>query len=114
MFRLSVWHDAFKANVFYRYLVDESSLVSGVLTWNINPEWAASIYGRYEYETSRVEEVGTWIQRKFDCLAYRVYLTYEPSYTHLDGREEEEDFKVSFVLWLTGFEPDNLRELDDR
>lgn len=114
LFRLSVWHDAFKANVFYRYLVDESSLVSGVLTWNINPEWAASIYGRYEYETSRVEEVGTWIQRKFDCLAYRVYLTYEPSYTHLDGREEEEDFKVSFVLWLTGFEPDNLRELDDR
>jgi lipopolysaccharide assembly outer membrane protein LptD (OstA) len=114
LFRLSVWHDAFKANVFYRYLVDESSLVSGVLTWNINPEWAASIYGRYEYETSRVEEVGTWIQRKFDCLAYRVYLTYEPSYTHLDGREEEEDLKVSFVLWLTGFEPDNLRELDDR
>lgn len=114
LFRLSVWHEAFKANVFYRYLVDESSLVSGVLTWNVNPEWALSVYGRYEYETSRVEEVGTWIQRKFDCLAYRVYFTYEPGYTHLDGREEEDDYKVSFVLWLTGFEPDNLRELDDR
>lgn len=114
LFRLSVWHDAFKANVFYRYLVDESSLVSGVLTWNINPEWAISVYGRYEYETSRVEEVGTWLQRKYDCLAYRLYLTYEPSYTRLDGFEEEEDIKVSFVLWLTEFEPDNLRELDDR
>ncbi len=114
LFRLNVWHDAFKANVFYRYLVEESSLVSGVLTWNVSPEWALSVYGRYEYETSRVEEVGTWIQRKLDCLAYRIYLTYEPSYTHLDGREEEEDLKVSFILWLTGFEPDNLRELDDR
>lgn len=114
LFRLSVWHEAFNANIFYRYLVDESSLVSGVLTWNVNPEWALSLYGRYEYETSRVEEVGTWVQRKLDCLAYRVYVSYEPSYTHLDGHEEDADFSVSFVMWLTGFEPDNLRELDDR
>lgn len=114
LFQLTVWHDALEARAFYRYYVDKSSLVSGVLTWNMNPEWAISLYGRYEYETSRVEEVGTWLQRQFDCIAYRVYLSYEPSYFKYNGEKEESDVRVSFVMWLTDFKPDNLRELDDR
>ncbi len=112
--RLTVWHKIFSADAEYRYLVDDSSLVSGQLTWNINPEWAVSMYGRYEYETSRVEEVGTWLQRRFDCIAYRLYVSYEPGYTRSDGYEEESDLKLSLVCWLTAFQPDNIRELDNR
>jgi hypothetical protein len=89
-------------------------LAGGVITWNINPEWAISLYGRYEFENTHLEEIGTWIQRRFDCIAYRIYLTYEPSYIRYDGTEEDDDFRISFVLWLTDFEPSHLRELNDR
>lgn len=115
LFRLNVWYDAFETSAFYRYLNDDdSNLLGGIFTWNINPEWAVSLYGRYEFDNSQLEEIGAWIQRKYDCIAYRVYLTYEPSYTRYDGTEEDDDFKISFVLWLTDFEPKHLRELDDR
>ena len=113
LFELSIWHDAFEAEVSYRYYIDESSLVSGLLTWYMNPEWAISLYGRYEYETSRVEKVGTWLQRKYDCIAYRFYLTYEPSFEYEDGRKEEADLEVSLMMWLTCYEPEDLRELDE-
>lgn len=115
LFRLNVWYDVFEASAFYRYLNDDdSNLAGGVITWNINPEWAISLYGRYEFENTHLEEIGTWIQRRFDCIAYRIYLTYEPSYIRYDGTEEDDDFRISFVLWLTDFEPNHLRELNDR
>lgn len=115
LFRLNVWYDAFEASAFYRYINDEdSNLVGADFVWNINTEWAVSLYGRYEFDNSQLEEIGTWIQRKYDCLAYRIYFTYEPSYTRYDGIEEDEDFRISFILWLTDFEPKSLRELNDR
>lgn len=112
--RLVAWHRAFSTDFEYRYRVDESSLLLGNVTWRINNEWRVNAFGRYEFETSEVEEIGTWLERRYDCIAFRLYASVEPGYTNHQGGEEKDDYKVSLLFWLTDFTPDRIRERDAR
>ena len=109
--RLVAWHQIFSSDIEFRYRADDSSLLLANLTWHFNNAWSANVYERYEFETSQVEEVGSWLERRWDCIACRLYVSVEPGYDTLaDGSTEEDDYKVSFLFWLTDFTPDNIRE----
>ncbi len=112
--RLVAWHQVFSTDFEYRYRVDESSLLLGSLTWHVNSEWSVNAFGRYEFETTQVEEIGSWIQRKYDCIAFRFYASITPGYINAQGYGEEDDYRFSLLVWLTDFTPDRLRERDSR
>lgn len=112
--RLLAWHQVFSTDFEYRYRVDESSLLTGNLTWHVNSEWSVNAFGRYEFETSQVEEIGSWIQRTYDCIAFRFYTSVAPGYLNNQGDNEEDDYRFSLLVWLTDFTPDRVRERDSR
>ena len=113
-FVLTTWLDIFRCDVEYRYRHERSSLLTGYLTWYPNERWGFDIFGRYEFETSQVEEVGGWIQYSWDCFALRLIGSVEPSYTNDDGKSEEEDWSITLTGWLTDFVPARILEEDNR
>ena len=113
-FVLTAWHDVFRCDVEYRYRDDRNSLFSGYVTWYPNERWGFDLFGRYEFETDQVEEVGGWIQHAWDCFAIRLVGSVEPGYDRGDGSREEDDWRVSLVGWLTDFPPDSILEEDNR
>ncbi len=112
--RMQLWHERFSTACEYLYRVDASSLASGELTWSLTPAWDVNLYGRYEFETAQIEEIGGYLQKRYDCVAFRLYSSILPGYTRSDGREEEDDFRISFVAWLTHFPPDSVLESNCR
>lgn len=112
--RLVAWHQAFSTDFEYRYRVDASSLLLGSITWRISNEWSINAFGRYEFETTEVEEIGTWLERRYDCMAFRFYASVEPAYTTYLDVKEKDDWKFSVLFWLTDFTPANIRERDAR
>ena len=93
----------YRARMEYRYRVDDSSLLYSDLTLFPMAPWSCNIYGRYEFEESRVEEEGGYIQRRLDCLSLRIGLNYIPGDTRSDGSERDDEYKVLFELWLNAF-----------
>ena len=111
---LSAWHDVFRCDVEYLFREDRDNLFSGYVTWYPNEHWGFDLFGRYEFEESQVEEVGGWLQYKWDCLALRLIASVEPSYTNEYGEEEETDWHVTITGWLTDFVPAKILEEDNR
>jgi lipopolysaccharide assembly outer membrane protein LptD (OstA) len=98
-FRGEVW----KADIEYRSRIDESNLLYADLAYAPNKRWEFGIYDRYEFEMSRLEEQGVFVTRTLDCLAFKLGGGYLPGYTRDDGTEREDDFRMSFEIWLTAF-----------
>ncbi len=113
-FVLTAWHDVFRCDVEYLFREDKDNLFSGYVTWYPNEHWGFDLFGRYEFEESQVEEVGGWLQYKWDCLALRLIASVEPSYTNEYGEEEETDWHVTLTGWLTDFVPAKILEEDNR
>lgn len=113
-FVLSAWHDIFRCDVEYLFREDRDNLFSGYVTWYPNEHWGFDLFGRYEFEESLVEEVGGWLQYRWDCLALRLIASVEPSYTNEYGEEEETDWHVTLTGWLTDFVPAKILEEDNR
>lgn len=110
-FRLITWHQVFSSDFEFRYRPDDSSLLLADLTWHFNQSWSINAYERYEFETSQVEEVGTWLEHRWDCIAMRLYFSFEPGYgIQADGTQEKDDYKVSLLFWLTDFTPNHVTE----
>lgn len=107
-------HDVFRCDVEYQFRHEKNSLFSGYLTWYANEHWGFDVFGRYEFEESQVEEVGGWIQYSWDCIAARLVASVSPAYTDADGLEEEADWRISLVSWLTDFVPNRILEEDNR
>ena len=112
--RLLAWHQVFDTDFEYRYRADDSSLFLASITWHINNNWSVNGFGRYEFETSSVEEIGSWLERRYDCIAFRFYASVRPGYTTAAGEEEKDDYRFSVLFWLTDFVPDRIRERDSR
>lgn len=97
------YDDFWKLYLEYRYRLDASSLFLADITYAPNEKWAFNMFSRYEFEESRLEEQGGYIQHNWDCLALRVGASVLPSYTRSDGTEEEADYRAMVQLWLTAF-----------
>jgi len=87
----------------YRFRNESSSLVLADLTWFPSQKWTLNTYGRYEFETGRMEEQGGYVQRNFDCMVVRTGVTSIPGFTRSDGSEREDEVRFMVQFWLTAF-----------
>ncbi len=101
--------NTWKARVEHRYRVDSNSLLSGLVTFYPSSRWAFNLFGRYEFEASRLEEQGGYIQRKLDCIGIRLGGSMLPGYTRTDGTVQEDEYRVMLEFWLTAFPELTLR-----
>lgn len=92
-----------RLNVEQRYLVDSSSLLITDLAWLPNKRWEYGVYDRFEFQTSRLEEQGLSVTRKYDCLSVALGGSYLPAYTRDDGSERKADYRVMFELSFLAF-----------
>ncbi|MBT3191594.1 MAG: LPS-assembly protein LptD [Verrucomicrobia bacterium] len=95
--------DEWLARVEHRYRADESNLIAGLLTLYPSQRWAYNAFARYEFEQSRVQEVGGYVQRKLDCLCVRLGGSALPGFTRSNGTEQDDDYRVMLEFWLTAF-----------
>jgi hypothetical protein len=95
--------DMYELRAELRHRRDDSTLISGDLTLYPEAPWSYGLYGRYEGEESRVEEVGVQVQRNYDCLAVRTGLNSLPGFTRSDGSEKDDEVRFTIEFWLTAF-----------
>lgn len=114
-FWLTLWNgDRWEAAGRCFYRPDQTTLLTGAVTCNFTEEWAMNLYGRYDAELSRVEEVATYIQYNLDCISFRLRTAYQPAFTRDDGSEREAKVKVGFYVWLRAYAPERYeRRLRD-
>lgn len=95
--------DIWRIGIEHRYRDSESNLLAADATFHPNRDWSFNMFGRYEFEDSRLEEQGGYVQRKLDCLGIRVGASVLPGYTRTDGSEREDEYRVLLEVWLTAF-----------
>lgn len=112
---LTLWNgDTWEAAGSCFYRPDETTLLTGAVTCNFTEEWALNLYGRYDAELSRVEEVAAYIQYNLDCISFRFRTAYQPAFTRDDGTEREAKYKFGFYMWLRAYAPERYeRRLRD-
>lgn len=96
-------NSSWRFNIEHRYRDNESNLLNGNLTIYPSVRWAFGFFGRYEFEESRLEEEGGYIEHHLDCIGMRLGGSFLPGYTRMDGTEEEDDYRIIFSVWLTAF-----------
>ena len=52
-----------------------------------------------------LEEIGSWIDYRTDCLGFRLQVAYAHDYKRIDGSEYEHDWRVGFFVYLRAFGP---------
>jgi lipopolysaccharide assembly outer membrane protein LptD (OstA) len=97
--RDNIW----KVRAEHRYRLDDSNLLTGTITVYPNIKWAFNVFGRYEFEDSRVQEQGGYIERKLDCIGMRLGGSVLPGFTRTDGTEKEDEYRIMLSFWLTAF-----------
>lgn len=95
--------DYWRLGVEHRYREAESNLLAADATIYPNRKWAFNLFGRYEFEESRLEEQGGYVQRTLDCLGIRLGASVLPGYARADGTAREDEYRVLLEVWLTAF-----------
>lgn len=95
--------NSWAAYVEHRFSQDESNLLYTDLTLYPHRNWNLNVYGRYEFEESRAEEYGGYVQRNLDCMKIRTGFSAMPSYVRSDGTEKDDEWRLLIELWLTAF-----------
>jgi len=85
------------------------NLLFSDITFNPTPRWGFSLYGRYDFERSELEEHYYVVQHKMDCTGW------ELGVRALQGRPGEEDeTQVWARMWLLAFPQAQLKMFDIR
>jgi len=108
------WDEWLEADVEHRLRPDDSSLLSGELVLFPDRSWTFEIYSRYEFEESRLEEQTAYLQKTFDCMAFRIGGGFIPGELQDDGSIGEDEWRATVELWLTAFPESGLRVAGDR
>jgi LPS-assembly protein len=95
--------DSWRAGMEHRYRVDESSLLISDLAYAPNKRWEYGLYDRFEFQTSRLEEQGVTVARSFDCMVVTLGGSVLPGYTRDDGSLQDDEYRVTFQLFLAAF-----------
>ncbi len=66
---------------------------------------AWSPFVRWDCREGELDEVGAWFDIRTDCLGFRLIVSYEKSYTRIDGSEYHSDCSVGFYVYLRAFGP---------
>ena len=88
----------------FRYRANDSSLLSADMTlFPYRDGWSPSMFARYEFEESRLEEAGIYLRRTYDCIVYRTGFRLNPGYTRTDGSKVDDEYSIMFEFWLRAF-----------
>ncbi len=87
----------------HRYRREENNQITANLDLFPCDAWGFGVETRYEFETSRLEEQGLYVQRNLDCLSFKLGGSVLPGYTRSDGTEREDEIRVKLEIWLTAF-----------
>ncbi|OGV69368.1 MAG: hypothetical protein A2283_20165 [Lentisphaerae bacterium RIFOXYA12_FULL_48_11] len=87
----------------HRYTYDGGNFLNTMVSLSPNRNWTFEVYGRYEFESSRLEEVWGYISKKTDCLTLRTGAGLMPGYTTSSGSEKEDEVRFVVELWLNAF-----------
>ena len=63
-------------------------------------------YIRWDIREDDLEEVGTWIDYRTDCLGFRFQIAYENDYVRIDNSKYDHDWRFGFFMYLRAFGPD--------
>ena len=61
---------------------------------------------RWDCSESELDEIGTWVDLRTDCLGFRFIVSYENEYVRIDGSERGDDWSFGFFIYLRAFGPD--------
>ncbi len=93
----------FDSYIEHRYRFEDSNLLVLNVAYKPNRAWAFEAYERFEFEQSRLEEQGYFVNRTLDCLAFRFGVSHLPGYTRDNGVRREDEFRATVQMWLTAF-----------
>lgn len=70
--------------------------------------WAWGPYVSWDCHSGELDEAGTWIDFRTDCLGFRLSVEYENDYVRIDGSRRDDDWRVGFYIYLRAMgTPDN-------
>ncbi|MFU8780567.1 MAG: LPS-assembly protein LptD [Kiritimatiellia bacterium] len=95
--------DSWRVGLEHRFRKDASNLVMFDTTFAPNREWHINVFSRYEFESSRLEEQGGYLQRNYDCMSVRLGGSVLPGFSRTDGTRAEDDYRILLAFWLTAF-----------
>lgn len=76
-------------------------------------DWFAwSPFIRWDIREGEVDSVGAWFDYLTDCLGFRLLVQYTNGYTWVDGYERDEDWSVSFFVYLRALGADGFNFFD--
>ncbi len=88
----SMEEDAFN-HIYFSYIEAE-------FEHEICDAWAWGPFVRWDCRENELDEVGTWIDYRLDCLCFRFSVSYENKYTRIDGSEHDDDWRFGFYIYL--------------
>lgn len=62
-------------------------------------------YLRWNLRYHEIQEIGTWIDYRTDCLGFRFQVSYENDYIQIDNSKYEDDWRFGFFMYLRAFGP---------
>ena len=95
--------DSWSAGMEYRFRDAGNDLASFDFTVPTGEMWTFNIYGRYRMDDARFEEHGGYVQRNLDCMKIRTGVVLMPGYMRDDGSDVDDEWRLTFELWLTSF-----------
>lgn len=68
---------------------------------------------RWDLRENELDETGAWIDYRTDCLGFRLSVSYENDFRRIDGSKHDDDWRVSFGIYLRAFGPGMASILGD-
>ena len=60
---------------------------------------------RWDIRFDEIQEIGTWIDYRTDCLGFRFQVSYEDDYIQIDNSKHGHDWRFGFFMYLRAFGP---------
>jgi hypothetical protein len=75
--------------------------------------WALGPFVVWDVSENELDEVGTWIDYRTDCLGFRFLVSYENDYERVDRSVADDDWRFGFFIYLRALGPDGGSPLGD-
>ena len=62
---------------------------------------------RWDCREGELDEIGSWLDLRTDCLGFRFSLSYENDYERIDGSKARDDWRFGFYVYLRALGPES-------
>ncbi len=67
----------------------------------------------WDFREHELDEIGTWVEYRTDCLGFRLSFAYSNDCRRLDGSMDEHDYRVEFIMYLRALGMDAFDVMKD-